>query len=205
MANTGVIEGETESKPGEKRKNYKPLTPKQEKFCELIVMGKSQVEAYKTAYDTTSSNQGSLETSAQGIASDPRIILRVAALRLPAQEKFQKYREAWLFRLMGMAFADVRKAFDTHGNAIDIPDLPDDIAPSIAGYEQVEDFEGRGESRERVGYTKKVKLVPPLEAMRLFGEALQWFPGQGSGKLGVKAEIKDKDRTIKIVLVKAEG
>jgi len=203
MGNTGGIEGETESNPGEKRKNYKPLTLKQEKFCQGLVMGMSQVEAYKSAYDTTSSNQGSLETSAQSIASDPRIVLRVAALRLPAQEKFQKYREAWLFRLMGMAFADVRRAFDTHGNPIDIPDLPDDIAPNVAGYEQVEDFEGRGESRQRVGYTKKVKLVPPMEAMKLFGEALQWFPSQSGGKLGARVEIKDKDRSIKIELVKA--
>ena len=106
---------------------------------------------------------------------------------------------------MGMAFADVRRAFDTHGNAIDIPDLPDDIAPNVAGYEQVEDFSGRGESRERVGYTKKVKLVPPLEAMKLFGEALQWFPSQASAKLGIKAEIKDRDRSIKIEFVKADG
>ena len=106
---------------------------------------------------------------------------------------------------MTLAFADVRRAFDTHGNPIDIPDLPDDIAPNVAGYEQVEDFSGRGESRERVGYTKKVKLVPPLEAMKLFGDALGWLGGQGMGKFGVKAEIKDRDRTIKIELVRAEG
>ena len=123
---------------------------------------------------------------------------------MPAQEEFQKHRKAWLLRLMGMAFADVRRAFDIHGNPIDIPDLPDDIAPNVAGYEQVEDFSGRGESRERVGYTKKVKLVPPLEAMKLFGDALGWMGGQGIGKFGVKAEIKDKDRTIKIELVSAK-
>ena len=69
----------------------------------------------------------------------------------------------------------------------------------------MEDFSGRGESRERVGYTKKVRLVPPLDALKLFGEALQWFPGQGSGKVGFKAEIKDKDRSIKIEFVRAEG
>ena len=49
MANTKVIDGENQGNPGEKRKNYKPLTLKQEKFCECLVMGMSQVEAYKTA------------------------------------------------------------------------------------------------------------------------------------------------------------
>ncbi len=204
MANTGVIEGGNEGKIGEKKKNYKPLTVKQEKFCEGLVMGMSQVEAYKSAYDTEGYKNGSLETDAARLAQDPRITLRVAALRLPAQEKFQKYREKWLFRLMGMAFADVRKAFDEHGNCVDIPNLPDSIAPNVAGFEQMEEFEGKGESRVSVGYTKKVKLVPPLEAMKLFGESLQWFPGQGSGKLGLKAEIKGKDRSIKIELVSAK-
>jgi len=205
MANTGALEGETESKPGEKRKNYKPLTPKQEKFCELVVMGKSHADAYKMAYDSSGYSVESLSATSSGLAAQPRIVLRIAALRLPAEEKFQKYREAWLFRLMGMAMADVRRAFDNHGNPIDIPDLPDDIAPNVAGYEQVEDFEGRGESRARVGYTKKVKLIPPLEAMKLFGEALQWFPSNAGGKLGARVEIKDKDRSIKIELVKAGG
>lgn len=169
------------------------------------LLGQTQIEAYRGAYNCANMTRETIDTAAAHAMNDNQIITRIAALRLPAQEKFQKYREKWLFRLMGMAMADVRRAFDTHGNPIDIPDLPDDIAPSIAGYEQVEDFSGRGESRERVGYTKKVKLVPPLEAMKLFGEALGWIGGQGIGKFGVKAEIKDRDRTIKIVLVKAEG
>jgi len=182
----------------------KPLTHKQEKFCEGIVLGQTQIEAYRGAYNCANMTRETIDTAAAHAMNDNQIITRIAALRLPAQEKFQKYREAWLFRLMGMAFADVRRAFDNHGNPIDIPDLPDDIAPNVAGYEQVEDFEGRGEARQRVGYTKKVKLVPPLEALKLFGEALQWFPSQsGGGKFGVKAEIRDKDRTIKIELVKA--
>ena len=205
MAETEVIPVETRKKSGRNGKNYKPLTLKQEKFCQGLVMGQSQVEAYKNAYNTEGYNgDAGLMVHASRLAADARVVLRVAALRVPAQEEFQKHRKAWLLRLMGMAFADVRKAFDEHGNCIDIPNLPDSIAPNVAGFEQMEEFEGKGESRVSVGYTKKVKLVPPLEAMKLFGESLQWFPGQGSGKLGLKAEIKGKDRSIKIELVSAK-
>ena len=203
MANIKVIDGENQGQPGEKRKNYKPLTLKQEKFCECLVMGMSQVQAYKTAYDTTSSNQGSLETSAQGIANDPRIILRVAALRLPAQEEFQKHRKAWLFELMAMAFVDPGDFFDTHGNPIDIPNLPESARKMLAGFDIVEEFTGKGESKQCVGYVRKFKMLSKLDAMRLFGEALQWFPSNAGGKLGARVEIRDKDRSIKIELVKA--
>lgn len=65
-------------------------------------------------------------------------------------------------------------------------------------------FAGKGESRTSVGYVRKFKMLSKLEALKLFGESLGWLGGQGSGKLGLKAEIKDKDRSIKIELVSAK-
>jgi len=204
MDNTGVIEGETESNPGEKRKNYKPLTTKQEKFCQGLVMGMSQVEAYKSAYDTEGYKNSSLETDASRLAVDPRITLRVAALRVPAQEEFQKHRKAWLFELMDMAMVDPGSFFDEHGNPIDIPNLPEANRKMLAGFEICEEFTGKGDARQSVGYVRKFKMLSKLEALKLFGEALLWFPGQGGSKVGLKAEIKDRDRSIKIELVSAK-
>ena len=187
----------------------KHLTSDKEAFCQAMALHSTtdlnQSEVYAQTHDVSTLNHKTICEMASRLMADSKIVARIEELRRPVVERFQVHHEAWLFRLMGMAFADVRRAFDTHGNPIDIPDLPDDIAPNVAGYEQVEDFSGRGESRERVGYTKKVKLIPPLEAMKLFGEALQWFPSNAGGKFGVKAEIKDRDRTIKIELVRAEG
>jgi len=206
LGNTGVIEGETESQPGEKRKNYKPLTTKQEKFCELVVMGQSHVEAYKNSYNTEGYKNSSLETDASRLAVDPRITLRVAALRVPAQEEFQKHRKAWLFELMAMAFVDPGDFFDEHGNPIDIPSLPPAARKMLAGFETAEEFTGKGDARVSAGYVRKIKMLSKLEAMKLFGDALGWLNSdKGLGKFGLKAEIKDKDRSIKIELVAAKG
>ncbi len=206
MANTKVIYGENQGQPGEERKNYKPLTFKQEKFCEGLVMGMSQVEAYKNAYNTDGYNgDAGLMVHASRLAADARVVLRVAALRVPAQEEFQKHRKAWLFELMQMAMVDPGSFFDTHGNPLDIPSLPEANRKMLAGFEICEEFTGKGDARQSVGYVRKFKMLSKLEALKLFGESLQWFPSQAGGKVGFKAEIKDKDRTIKIVLVKAEG
>jgi len=190
---------------GPKKKSYKPLTAKQERFCELLVLGKSNLEAYQTAYNSTSSNMDSIGATASALAADPRITLRIAALRLPAQEEFQKHRKAWLFELMQMAMVDPGSFFDTHGNPLDIPSLPEANRKMLAGFEICEEFTGKGDARQSVGYVRKFKMLSKLEALKLFGESLQWFPSQGGGKFGVKAEIKDRDRTIKIELVRAEG
>jgi len=204
MAESGLIEGETELKPGEKRKNYKALTPKQEKFCQGLVMGMSQVEAYKNAYNTDGYNgDAGLMVHASRLAADARVVLRVTALRVPAQEEFQKHRKAWLFELMDMAFVDPASFFDAHGNPIDIPNLPPAARKMLAGFEISEEFTGKGDARQSVGYVRKFKMLSKLEALKLFGEALQWFPSNAGGKLGARVEIKDKDRSIKIELVKA--
>ncbi len=203
MAETEVIQVELQDEIGITRKNYKSLSPKQEKFCECLVMGMTQVAAYKMAYNTTSLKDDNLGSAACALAADYRIVARVAALRLPAQEEFQKHRKAWLFELMAMAFVDPGDFFDGHGNPIEIPQLPPAARKMLAGFDIVEEFSGKGDTKQSVGYVRKFKMLSKLEALKLFGEALQWFPSQAGGKLGARVEIKDKDRSIKIELVKA--
>jgi len=186
-----------------KRKNYRPLTVKQEKFCELVVMGHSHLEAYKSAYNSSGYKESSLSSVSSALAAEPRITLRIAALRLPAQEKFQKYRQAWLFELMYMAFVDPGDFFDEHGNPIEIPQLPPAARKMLSAFDITEEFTGKGEARQSVGYVRKFKMLSKLDALKLFGEALQWFPSSTGSKLGARVEIKDKDRSIKIELVKA--
>jgi len=204
MAETEIISVETRKKSGRNGKNYKPLTFKQEKFCEGLVMGMSQVEAYKSAYNTEGYNgDAGLMVHASRLAADARVVLRVAALRLPAQEEFQKHRKAWLFELMAMAFVDPASFFDEHGNPLDIPSLPEANRKMLSAFDITEEFTGKGDARQSVGYVRKFKMLSKLEALKLFGESLQWFPSQAGGKLGARVEIKDKDRSIKIELVKA--
>jgi len=205
MADTKVIDGENQGNPGEKRKNYKPLTFKQEKFCEGLVMGMSQVEAYKNAYNTDGYNgDAGLMVHASRLAADARVVLRVATLRVPAQEEFQKHRKAWLFELMCMAMVDPASFFDTHGNPLDIPSLPEANRKMLAGFEICEEFTGKGDARQSVGYVRKFKMLSKLEALKLFGESLGWLGEKGMSKFGVKAEVRDKDRVIKIELVSAK-
>ena len=74
-------------------------------------------------------------------------------------------------RVERLAFYDVRQMFDNHGNPLDIPDLPDDVAPAVAGFEFEENFlGGKGQEKMAAGYTKKVKLVNPIEACHLYAK-----------------------------------
>jgi phage terminase small subunit len=57
------------------------------------------------------------------------------------------------------AFHDPRKFFDGNGNLKPIPELDDDTAAALAGFDVTVEFAGSGREREAVGFTKKVKLA----------------------------------------------
>ena len=53
--------------------------------------------------------------------------------------------------------------------------LPLDDVACISGFDVVEEFSGSGESRERIGFTKKFKLADKLKALELFGKAVGYY------------------------------
>ena len=58
------------------------ITAKQEAFCQALLAGNSQSDAYRDAYNTKpSSTAGAIAVSASKLMSDPKITLRIAELR----------------------------------------------------------------------------------------------------------------------------
>lgn len=57
-----------------------------------------------------------------------------------------------------IAYFDPRKMFDESGNLKKVSDLDDDTAAALASFEVTEEFAGKGEERQHIGYTKKVKV-----------------------------------------------
>jgi phage terminase small subunit len=73
------------------------------------------------------------------------------------------------------AFTQIRKFFNADGTAKDITELDDDTAPSLAGIEVDEIWEGRGEDRKKVGETKKFKIADKGINLERLGKHLKLF------------------------------
>ena len=65
------------------------LTPKQEAFCHAIVAGKSQSQAYRNSYDCGKSAYNTINVEASQMMADPKIAIRVKALRAPVVKAVQ--------------------------------------------------------------------------------------------------------------------
>jgi len=66
-----------------------------------------------------------------------------------------------LTRMARIGYVDIRRLYGPNNTLLDVKDWPDDIVPAVAGVETFEEYQGKGEDRILVGYTKKVRLWDP--------------------------------------------
>ena len=111
------------------------LTAKENKFCELIAQGKSQVDAYITAYGKGNSSNNTIKTNAYRLMNKQNIINRLAELKEKTEKelkytKEQQYNELCLLqeqaRKDGNLQAELKaielkgKLFDLYNNKLSI-------------------------------------------------------------------------------------
>lgn len=80
-----------------------------------------------------------------------------------------------LLELNRMGTVDVRQAYNENGTLKDIASLSPELAACIAGIEVDEIFEGSGNERTWIGYTKKVKFWDKNSALEKLGKTLALF------------------------------
>ncbi|MBI4001917.1 MAG: hypothetical protein HY348_09045 [Nitrospira defluvii] len=159
------------------------VTAKQELFCLGLLAGQGQSDAYRLAYKPSSKIKPKvIHERACRLAKNRKVVSRLAEMRAPVIRKAQMSRERWLEHIESIIECDVRKMFDSHGNPIEIADLPKNEASAIAGFEFCEEFgsatkgkqgsdSGELGGRIPIGYTKKFKLLNRLRALELYGKA----------------------------------
>jgi len=88
----------------------KPLTHKQEKFCHAILEGANQSDAYREAYNVREgTGKDSVYVSASKLMADPKVALRLEALRAPAVKKAKRSYEDWLLEIEDVAFVKTER------------------------------------------------------------------------------------------------
>ena len=147
-----------------------------ERFCiEVVRPGNSLSDAYRIAFQPKHCSPKTINEKASRLRKTDKVEARVKILVAPVIQTAQLTYARWLQEVDRVAICDPRKLFDTHGNPIDIPNLGDEEAPVIAGFEITEEFSGKGADRVPVGYTRKFKLVDKLKALELAGKARKFM------------------------------
>ena len=162
------------------KSKLKPLTIRERRFVEAL-------------FHTTPPLNGSEAARAVGVSvkscrvqavkwlTKSNIQAAVDKRKQEIEQQDKVTRDEWLKKGRRFYRGDVRKLFDAQGNPIDIPNLGDNEAALIEGFEVVEDFtkvkknEEGTEQAVCTGYTKKFKLVSPIKAHEYYGKILGYY------------------------------
>lgn len=145
------------------------LTDKQLAFCaEYLVDLNATQAAIRAGY----SKKTAKSTGFQNMER-PEIRVEIQKLMDDRSQRTEITSDAVIREVARLAFSDVRKLFDENGAMLPIDKWPDGMAAAIASVEVDELFEGFGENRIQVGYTKKVKIWDKPKSLEMLGKHLR--------------------------------
>ena len=148
--------GHSEGMPP-KKDSTKPLTLKQEQF---IIEYAKDLNATQAAIRAGYTGRCINRTASQLLDKTRHILEERKAAVLAKRERTGiATLEQSLKLATAMAFYDPGKMYDAHGNPLEVPEMSAAHRRAVAGYEVEELFDGRGESRKKIGYVRKYKLA----------------------------------------------
>lgn len=142
------------------------LTGQQEKFAVGIASGKTQADAYREAYPKAKKwKDEAVYVEASRLLDNPKVSLRLKELRERLAGLGIASAERVLLEATRIALFDPRNLFFDDGTPKPIAALDDDTAAALAGLDVMEEFDGSGDDRKFVGYTKKYKVADKNAAL----------------------------------------
>ncbi|MCB2031372.1 MAG: terminase small subunit [Rhodoferax sp.] len=153
----------SKAKPPQKRKPGTNGGSKQERidaFVESFLAngGNARQAAIDAGYSPKSA-----DVAAWRLQKDAMVLQQIENRRADLRQKLELTTEGVLKNLAQAVYFDPRKLYNADGTLKPIPELDDDTAMALAGFEVVESVDGKGEDAVRI-LTKKVKWLDKNQA-----------------------------------------
>lgn len=138
--------------------------PRQQKFVDLVISGRTQYDAYIEAGYKPRSRKAA-DANASRLISNDKIKAYITAKRAELQRMSNVTETDVIRETARIALFDPRKLFNDDGTPKKMSELDDDTAAAIGGVEVFEEYDGRGEGRVCIGFTKKFRVFDKNAAL----------------------------------------
>jgi len=132
--------------------------------------------------------ESSANTQGAKLVAKPRVKAAIDALIAPTLKKLNVTKDRIIEELALIAFSDIGEAFNANGDLLPIHDMPESIRRALSGIDVDMLFEGRGEDKEHVGFTKKIRTWEKTKAIELLGKHLKMWTD--------KIEINERPKVV---------
>ena len=168
------------------------MTDAQKRFCDEYLIDLNATRAYKVAYPKFKKDE-TANAAASRMLRNVKIQEYISEKQKKIEQRTEITQDMVIKELAKIAFLDIRKLYTENGQLKNIADIDTDTAGAISQLETLEEYEGYGNDREKVGDTQKVKLLDKTRALELLGRHLGIF----NDKINVNVKEKqEKKNTI---------
>lgn len=176
------------------------LTPKQRRFVDeyLIDLNATQA-AIRAKYSAkTAASQG------ERLLRNVEVQAALTSGMNARSERTQITQDRVLQEYARIAFFDPRNLFNADGTPKPITELDDDTAAALAGVDLQDVYEGYGDERVFIGYTKKYKVADKKGALDSVARHLGMFTPKGHADLDAELKrIEIEKRRVELAALKA--
>lgn len=150
------------------------MTDAQKKFCDEYLIDLNATKAYKVAYPNCKKDETANAASSR-MLRNVKIQEYISERMKQREQRTEITQDMVIKELAKIAFLDIRKLYTENGQLKNIADIDSDTAGAISQLETLEEYDGYGDDREKIGDTQKVKLLNKTKALELLGRHLGMF------------------------------
>ena len=165
------------------------MTDAQKRFCDEYLIDLNATRAYKVAYKRCKSDL-TARTNGSKLLTNTNIQEYISKKQKQIEKRTEVTQDMVIKELAKIAFLDIRKLYTDNGQLKNVADLDSDTAGAISSLETLEEYDGYGDDREKIGDTQKVKLLDKTKALELLGRHLGIF----NDKLDVNVKEKQEKK-----------
>ena len=150
------------------------MTDAQKRFCDEYLIDLNATRAYKVAYPRCKKDETANAASSR-MLRNVKVQEYISEKQKEIEKRTEVTQDMVIKELAKIAFLDIRKLYAENGQLKNVADIDSDTAGAISSLETLEEYEGYGDDREKIGDTQKVKLLDKTKALELLGKHLGMF------------------------------
>ena len=165
------------------------MTNAQKIFCNEYLIDLNATRAYKVAYKRCKKDE-TANVNGSKLLRNAKVQEYISEKMKEREKRTEITQDMVIQELAKIAFLDIRKLYNKNGELKNIQDIDESTARAIVSLETLEEYDGYGRDREKIGDTQKVKLLDKTKALELLGRHLGIF----NDKIDVNVKEKEEKK-----------
>lgn len=150
------------------------MTDAQKRFCDEYLIDLNATRAYKVAYPRCKKDETANAASSR-MLRNVKVQEYISEKQKEIEKRTEVTQDMVIKELAKIAFLDIRKLYTENGQLKNVADIDSETVGAISSLETLEEYDGYGDNREKIGDTQKVKLLDKTKALELLGKHLGMF------------------------------